>query len=479
MFDDWRIDEHSDSPIYEQIADYFRKTIKNGHFVHGDVLPSQRDLCRLFQVSRPTISKALEMLEYDKLIKIELRKKAVVQVCQDNCDHAPIKWDEYTRVASHVETSEIYKFINYIRSDVNITNLFESYFGHDFAPYKPMEQAIESARKNIHSIDHHSNFDIRGILPLRQTICNHLAKEEIYASPSQVVVFDNIQTAYYSIFQVICGHSVNCYVEEESVFLLDKILPACVNFVPVQTDSKGVVPDALLKKLRTRRKGVLLVEPHFSMPACATYPIQRKKELLNIASEWSLPIVECETIRDCWHREKPVISLKAMDVNQNVIHIFSLARPFMIAPMAAIIAPEFLVPTLLNVKLKNSVYSDIFSQMIMEKLLSENIYSDYMDSVRESIIERCDEVDVLLHKYFDDLASWTKPTYGVTYRLNFNQSVTECINTLRKEGLLLFPPSFFGSGKNFIWFCYTGVSVEKLEHALSRISFHMRRTGKH
>jgi GntR family transcriptional regulator of abcA and norABC len=117
--------------------------------------------------------------------------------------------------------------------------------------------------------------------------------------------------------------------------------------------------------------------------------------------------------------------------------------------------------------------------MIMEKLLSENIYSDYMDSVRESIIERCDEVDVLLHKYFDDLASWTKPTYGVTYRLNFNKSVIECINTLRKEGLLLFPPSFFGSGKNFIWFCYTGVSVEKLEHALSRISFHMRRTGKH
>ena len=443
MFDDWCIDKYSDCPVYEQIADYFRNIIKEGRFIHGDVLPSQRDLCEFFHVSRPTISKALEILEYDKLIKIELRKKAIVQFSQDNVDHSPINWEEYIRIASHIETGEIYKFINYIRSDVNITNLFESYFGHDFEPHKPMEKAIESARKNISSIDHHSNFDIRGILPLRQTICNHLAKEEIYASPSQVVVFDNIQTAYYSIFQVICGNSVNCYVEEESVFLLDKMLPTCVNFVPVQTDSYGIVPDALLKKLRTKRKGVMLIEPHFSMPACATYPLHRKKELLNIASEWNLPIVECETIRDCWHREKPVVSLKALDVYQNVIHIFSLARPFMIAPMAAIIAPESLVSVLLNVKLKKSVYSDIFSQMIMEKLLSENIYSDYMDDVRESIIERCDAVDVLLHKYFDGLATWTKPIYGVTYRLNFEQSVTECINTLRKEGFLLFPTKVF------------------------------------
>lgn len=478
MFKDWKADTNSSKPVYEQIADYFKNMIREGRLTQGSLLPSQRDLCSLLNVSRPTISKALETLEYDRFIRLESRKKAVVRIDSGSIEHTPIDWDQYTRTAQHVETSEAYKFIHYIRSDINITNLFESYFGHDFYPYEPIGKAVDSAKRNIETIDHHSNFDIRGILSLRQAICNHLTKENIYSSPSQIVVFDNIQTAHIAIFRAMCNQNINCYLEEESVFFLDRILPSCVNFAPIQTDSYGVIPSDLINKVHKRRRGMLILDTHFSMPSCSSYPLHRKKEILNISSDLQLPIVECESIKDCWHEAKPVPSFKSLDNFQNVIYIFSLARPFMLAPMAAVVAPEALVSALLNVKLKNRVYTDVFSQIIMEKLLSENIYSDYMDSIRPLLIERCNQVDQLLHKHFDGIAHWEKPSYGVNFRLNFDFHISELFNLLRKEGLLLFPPEFFGSKKNFIWFCSTGVSLEKLDYAFSRIVYLLRKSGK-
>jgi len=478
MFKDWHLDTNSGKTVYEQIADYFKTLIRDGRLTQGAVLPSQRDMCSIFDVSRPTISKALEVLEHERLIRLEDRKKPIVRVDSLNPDHMPIDWECYTRTAQHVETSEAYKFINYVRSDINITNLFESYFGHDFFPYKPMEQAVNSAKINMETMDHHSNFDIRGILSLRQTICNYLTKENIYSSPSQIVVFDNIQTAYIAIFRAMCNQNINCYLEEESLFLLDRILPSCVNFLPIQTDNYGVIPKDLSSKIYKKRKGMLILDTHYSMPSCASYPLHRKKEILNLSSEYQLPIVECESIKDCWHETKPVPSLKSLDNFQNVIYIFSLTRPFMLAPMAAVVAPEALVSALLNVKLKNRVYTDIFSQMVMEKLLAENIYTDYMNSIRPLLIERRDQVDLLLHNHFDGIAQWEKPAHGVNYRLNFDFSVSEIFNSLRKEGLLLFPSEFFGSRKHFIWFCYTGVSLEKLDYAFSRIVYYIRKSGK-
>ncbi|OEU86850.1 transcriptional regulator [Streptomyces abyssalis] len=53
---------------YEQIADHLRGRITEGEFGPGDVLPSGRDLCEQFEVSRATVIKAMDILRHDGVV---------------------------------------------------------------------------------------------------------------------------------------------------------------------------------------------------------------------------------------------------------------------------------------------------------------------------------------------------------------------------------------------------------------------------
>jgi DNA-binding GntR family transcriptional regulator len=50
---------------YEQIADHLRSRITEGDYGPGDLLPSGRDLCEQFDVSRATVIKAMDVLRND------------------------------------------------------------------------------------------------------------------------------------------------------------------------------------------------------------------------------------------------------------------------------------------------------------------------------------------------------------------------------------------------------------------------------
>jgi GntR family transcriptional regulator len=62
-------DRTSHLPIYVQIADSIRSLIKAGSFQPGTLLPPERLLCEVFEVSRMTLRQAYDLLEREDLIQ--------------------------------------------------------------------------------------------------------------------------------------------------------------------------------------------------------------------------------------------------------------------------------------------------------------------------------------------------------------------------------------------------------------------------
>ncbi len=62
------IDHQSPIPYYVQVKDVLRERIKNGPWQVNDQLPSEAELCELFDVSRTVIRQALQELIHDGLI---------------------------------------------------------------------------------------------------------------------------------------------------------------------------------------------------------------------------------------------------------------------------------------------------------------------------------------------------------------------------------------------------------------------------
>ncbi len=59
------LDRRSSVPLYYQLQEILHQQIASGRFRVGDPLPSEGDLCRMFDVSRIVVRQALEVLEDD------------------------------------------------------------------------------------------------------------------------------------------------------------------------------------------------------------------------------------------------------------------------------------------------------------------------------------------------------------------------------------------------------------------------------
>jgi len=58
------------SRLYEEITEQIKDAILDGHLKPGERLPSERDLCEMFGVGRPTVREALRVLDNMGLIEI-------------------------------------------------------------------------------------------------------------------------------------------------------------------------------------------------------------------------------------------------------------------------------------------------------------------------------------------------------------------------------------------------------------------------
>lgn len=59
----------STEPIYLQIVSQVRRLIAGGYLVHGDAMPSVRDIARTLALNPLTVSKAYSLLERDGLLE--------------------------------------------------------------------------------------------------------------------------------------------------------------------------------------------------------------------------------------------------------------------------------------------------------------------------------------------------------------------------------------------------------------------------
>ncbi|MGB9839340.1 GntR family transcriptional regulator [Thermovenabulum sp.] len=65
------IDKKSPIPVYFQLMNYIKDEIKTKKLKPGDLLPSEREYCERFNISRMTVRQALKELEREGIIKRE------------------------------------------------------------------------------------------------------------------------------------------------------------------------------------------------------------------------------------------------------------------------------------------------------------------------------------------------------------------------------------------------------------------------
>jgi 2-aminoadipate transaminase len=197
---------------------------------------------------------------------------------------------------------------------------------------------------------------------------------------------------------------------------LNRLTRLGVNTIGIPLDGDGMRMDALAGTLADlKRRGVtpkyIYTIPTVQNPTGTIMPQPRRRELLDLAEQYGVPIFEDDCYADLiWDGKRP-LALHAMSKTANVIHIGSFSKS--IAPalrVGFIVAPWAALSRMLA--LKTDAGSGALEQMVLGEYCTSH-FDTHVPSLRRGLRAKLDTLMEALNEQFGTTAEFEAPEGGI------------------------------------------------------------------
>jgi len=217
-----------------------------------------------------------------------------------------------------------------------------------------------------------------GYGPLREAVAAMLPWP---VDPAQVLITTGSQQGLDLVGKVLLDSGSRALVETPTY------LGALQAFAPMEPEVVGVASDAEgvdLADLAARRDGArfLYVLPNFQNPTGRTMSEARREALVQTARELALPLVEDNPYGDLWFDTPPPAPLAARHP-EGCIYLGSFSK--VLAPglrLGYLIAPEQVLPKLLQAKQAADLHSPGFNQRMVADVLRDGFLERHVPTIR-------------------------------------------------------------------------------------------------
>ncbi len=253
---------------------------------------------------------------------------------------------------------------------------------------------------------------------LREQICDVMSLVGISAAADDVVVTVGSQQALDLVSRVLLDPGDVVLAESPSyVGALGSFASAEANVVHVAMDADGLIPEALRESIAAcqragQRIKFLYTIPNFQNPAGVSLSAERRLELLEIAQEHDLLIVEDDPYSLLGFEGEPATALRAHDPDR-VIYLGSFSKTF--APGMRVgwaVAPHGVREKLVLASEAQILCPPTFNQLAVSTYLATQPWQEQIKVFRELYRERRDAMIDALTALMPSGLSWTNPHGG-------------------------------------------------------------------
>ncbi len=294
------------------------------------------------------------------------------------------------------------------------------------------------------------------------------------ADPSQVLLTTGSQQGLDLVSRVLLDAGDVAIVELPSyIGGLIALHNAGAQFVGVPQDEHGLDPLALREAVRRvqsegRRVRVIYTIPNFQNPSGVTISQQRREDLLAVAEEFDLLIIEDDPYYELSFRDDnrplPLVALNPA----RVIYLSSFSK--VLAPglrTAWISAPAELIDQLEVAKEGADLSSSVLDQYIVADAVSNGVVEQQIPKIRNFYEVRCRAMLEALSQHAPEGTRWTRPLGGffIVMEVAPNLDATALLEEAIERGVMYVPCQPFyidGSGRNTLRLAYSKESVEKI-----------------
>jgi len=314
-----------------------------------------------------------------------------------------------------------------------------------------------------------------GYAPLRRQIA-----EEHGVSPQRVVVTNGSLQGFALLAQVLAGGGQRVLVEAPTYDRPLKILGSVgAEVVPIRCDDEGLDVDALeAELLRGGRPAFVYVIPTFQNPTGRTLSVERRRQLVSLASEHDLLVLEDDPYGAVRFEGDAPPTLFELDESGRVAYSSSFSKT--VAPgirVGYFVLPERLAHAVESAAASTYITPALLSQATVHEFLRRGHLERNLELVRSLLRARRDAlVSALEDRLGGSGARWNHPEGGYFLWLDLPEggNARALLHAAEQVGVsFVAGPDFYpwaGGGRSSLRLAYSYASPAQLGEAVRRLA---------
>lgn len=253
---------------------------------------------------------------------------------------------------------------------------------------------------------------------IREQICEVMALEQILAHRDDVTITVGSQQGLDLVTRIFCDPGDVVLAEGPSyVGALGTFRSYQADVVHVAIDEDGLIPQALREacvslQAAGRRIKFLYTIPNFQNPTGVTQPLERRREILAVAQEFDLLVVEDNPYGLLTLEGEPLPAMRSLN-SERVIYLGSFSKTFSPGVRVGwVLAPHAVRERLVLAQECATLCPPVFSQFVVSTYLETQDWKQQIVSFRDMYRIRRDAMLAGLAEHMPAGSTWTHPNGG-------------------------------------------------------------------
>jgi len=320
----------------------------------------------------------------------------------------------------------------------------------------------------------------QGYIKLREFLVDKLHRYAgMQCTTDEILLTSGSLQAIDLINEALLNNGDTVIVEESNYGgVLSRLNRLGCKMVSVPVDEEGMQTDKLEQSLKSLadqniKPGYIYTIPTVHNPTGTIMSQARREHLLEIATNYDVPVFEDECYADLvWAGERPP-ALHAIDNTSRVVHVGSFSKT--IAPalrVGYVVADWSLMCHLLA--LKTDAGSGALEQMLLAEYCTEH-FDDHVTTLNNNLQAKLHALTDAIDREFGTSAEYSSPPGGIFLwvKLPDNVDTTKLASVAAGEGVAINPGpewSLQSDAAKHLRLCFANPSVETIDGGITRLA---------
>jgi DNA-binding transcriptional MocR family regulator len=395
------------------------------------------------------------------------------QSLETTIEHKMFKWP-FAEVASSLEASVIREILK-ISNKPDIINFAGGLPAPELFPVERIRQCMDEVLTNHPGRALQYTLS-QGVPELRELIAENASRKGLPVTGENIQITTGSQQGLDLVGRVFIEPG-DYVLTERPTYLgaLQAFNFYQARYCTADLDEDGIIIEQAEEQIKKYKPKMIYVVPNFQNPSGITMKLERRKELIRLAYEYQIPIIDDNPYGELRYSGTPMPSLRGLG-GDAVIQLGTYSK--LISPglrIGWIIAPTAALKVIERVKQAADLHSTTFSQYVVYEFLRRGWLEEHIEVIKEAYARRRDVMLKALEEYFPDCVTWPHPHGGLFLWIQLPEGVsaTKMFEDAVVEKVAFVPGKPFhphGDGDHTLRLNFATSNEEKTLEGIKRLS---------